>query len=537
MQTRTKFVLVVLVSALFLAVASVIFAQGLDLNGYCNAKVWGRATLVEQNAYGWRCDDGAGNVRDMNIDEACRMQYVNASHSAYGNWDDPYSWYCVLNEPQQPPTVVPQQPSQPQVPPTAVPPNPGEQQIDPGCNINSFTLNPRPNYALGQHVQLAGTSSCGTVKFTLRNTATGDIWDRAEIGSTNQQETWKTEEFGAGTFEVCFVARGQGGWVSARRACETVQVASGNVPPTAVPPGGGGGGSTQCSTGRNLHVGDIAVVIEAGARLRRSAGTNYEILVQMPNRAMITMIGGPQCASGYVWWETQYAGHTGWVAEVNLIRNGDPIPSTNPGQPPTTVPPTPKPSNPDPKPPTVMPPVTSHIVELDFYFSPFGETYRIRVDKSNRSSCVVLNSLDIVAQEINRSRAWIDNKYDTEWWVNAQASLALYVGIDVDTLRLLMENSILRQTGCLDFYHQLPNGRTMDSNGLGNVVYGYYSVVVPKWASHRIADIDQILEDGRPDFVDDASQIDWGRAIGNYGDYVTASGIAGVIPSSFVSSK
>lgn len=98
--------------------------------------------------------------------------------------------------------------------------------VDRGCNIQNFSMNPVDPYILGDHVQLLGTSNCGTVKFEINGQS------KSETGQPNQNMTWKTEEFGSGTHQVCFVARGEGGWENADRRCRTVYVEGGQAPPS-----------------------------------------------------------------------------------------------------------------------------------------------------------------------------------------------------------------------------------------------------------------------------------------------------------------
>lgn len=105
-----------------------------------------------------------------------------------------------------------------------------------GCAISEFTMSPSPPYTLGTHVQLYVKSSCGTVRFEINGQP------KAEIGSSEQNETWKTEEFGSGTHTVCAVARGDGGWENADRECRDVYVEGGQAPPE----GSESGGNARC---------------------------------------------------------------------------------------------------------------------------------------------------------------------------------------------------------------------------------------------------------------------------------------------------
>jgi hypothetical protein len=77
----------------------------------------------------------------------------------------------------------------------------------------------------------------------------------------------------------------------------------------------------------------------------------------------------------------------------------------------------------------------------------------------------------------------------------------------------------------------------MDTSGIGNVVFGYYSLVIPKWGAHRIGDVFQWVKERRFDYLDDRSQIDWGREIGHEGDYTHPSIVRRMIPSDFVNSR
>lgn len=178
------------------------------------------------------------------------------------------------------------------------------------------------------------------------------------------------------------------------------------------------------------------------------------------------------------------------------------------------------------------------VAEVSYYYSPFGETYTFRVDTSDRNNCVILNGSTIVAQEINRAHTWFSNVYATQRWGDADNALALYLrnGGDVDTFRVMVDAFLVRELRCLHSYYQLGNV-TMDLYGLGNIAFGYYSVVINRWAAHRIADAYQFREEFRLDYPDDSSQIDLGRNIANSGASVTAQLIESLIPTGFRSSR
>lgn len=95
-----------------------------------------------------------------------------------------------------------------------------------GCGISEFIMDPTDPYIVGDHVFLSGKSNCGTVRFEINGEP------KSETGQPNQTMMWNTEEAGAGNFDVCFVARGDGGWENAARACRHVYVEGGQAPPS-----------------------------------------------------------------------------------------------------------------------------------------------------------------------------------------------------------------------------------------------------------------------------------------------------------------
>lgn len=107
---------------------------------------------------------------------------------------------------------------------TTNPPN------SPTCTIEFFNATPSSPVVLGTEVALHGRGNCGTSRFEINGQP------RAEIGAPEQTETWRTAEFGVGTYNVCYVLRGDGGWENADRECKTYVVTSTAQPPTPTPP-------------------------------------------------------------------------------------------------------------------------------------------------------------------------------------------------------------------------------------------------------------------------------------------------------------
>ncbi len=68
---------------------------GLDLNGYCRAEGYQNAKLIEKTAYGWRCLATNGSLIDMNLFDACRLQYNGLLPvPKFSDFNNPYSWQC-----------------------------------------------------------------------------------------------------------------------------------------------------------------------------------------------------------------------------------------------------------------------------------------------------------------------------------------------------------------------------------------------------------------------------------------------------------
>jgi hypothetical protein len=103
-----------------------------------------------------------------------------------------------------------------------------------GCNITNFSASPSGTVSLGTIINISGSSTCGTTKFTI------DGVSKSETGQPNNSMNWNTNEGGNGNHEICFLARGDGGWENANRQCTTVNV-QGSAPPTQPPPNEGRG--------------------------------------------------------------------------------------------------------------------------------------------------------------------------------------------------------------------------------------------------------------------------------------------------------
>jgi hypothetical protein len=52
--------------------------------------------------------------------------------------------------------------------------------------------------------------------------------------------------------------------------------------------------------------------------LREAGSIGAAVVGQIPAGDIFRVVGGSTCADGYIWWQVDYAGNTGWAAERNL---------------------------------------------------------------------------------------------------------------------------------------------------------------------------------------------------------------------------
>ncbi len=90
-----------------------------------------------------------------------------------------------------------------------------------------------------------------------------------------------------------------------------------------------------------LQSGTQAIVVNVGdapLRLRQTASLEAEVVVRLDEGTLVSIIGGPVEADGYIWWELEHATGRGWGAERSLdglqwlavvqsVANPQPIPN------------------------------------------------------------------------------------------------------------------------------------------------------------------------------------------------------------------
>jgi uncharacterized protein YraI len=65
--------------------------------------------------------------------------------------------------------------------------------------------------------------------------------------------------------------------------------------------------------------GKATVNAEAGLRVRSGPGTNFDLVITLPYGMVVDIIGGPERADSYTWWQIEFstpegAKQQGWVA-------------------------------------------------------------------------------------------------------------------------------------------------------------------------------------------------------------------------------
>lgn len=80
--------------------------------------------------------------------------------------------------------------------------------------------------------------------------------------------------------------------------------------------------ATESAVGEDLSVGDTVKVAGtggAGLNMRAGAGTGHAKVKTLAEGSSVEIIGGPQEADGYTWWQVRDGvGTTGWVVQAYL---------------------------------------------------------------------------------------------------------------------------------------------------------------------------------------------------------------------------
>lgn len=460
-------------------------ANGLDVQGYCGGKFGVPATNDGVTAVSWDC---AGHRIDH--DQVCR-----------DIWGDsrPYAWLqgglagWTCEQSPQPGG------------------NSGSSQSSGstgGSNSNQGSVQDLSGYGsapAGQWVKVV------TGKINMRSGPGVNYDVKAKFPYGSYLDYKSTSN---GWYEASY--NGVTGWVSGGTAF--TQRGSGPDNGAQVPVNPAPSSDSVCSLPIRLQIGGIGRSTYSGTdllNLRSGAGTSYSILDKLKDGDQFSVSDGPYCAEDMNWWHVMFNGTPGYLAEGG----GNTYYTETVSFPPAVT-------------------NNSNIVDVQYYYGVFNSTYDFQVDVSDKANCVILNGSAIVAQEINRSYAYFNQLYSKELLINADLELARYLKNDgdIDTFRVNVDTQLLTKAGCSHSYYKLGNS-TMDLYGLGNIMFGYYSIAVYEIVARAIGHAFQLVEDHRLDFPDDQSQIILGRAIAKSGLAASAGLVEQLIPSDFVNGK
>src|SRR5689334_21508350 len=73
----------------------------------------------------------------------------------------------------------------------------------------------------------------------------------------------------------------------------------------------------SCLSSRLTLGGQTIVTPGSSNRFRSAASTSAEQVGQIPAGGVFTLLEGPNCVDGFLWWRVDYNGVTGWTVEAN----------------------------------------------------------------------------------------------------------------------------------------------------------------------------------------------------------------------------
>src|SRR5688572_19192496 len=73
----------------------------------------------------------------------------------------------------------------------------------------------------------------------------------------------------------------------------------------------------NCTTSRLVVGGQAVVTPGSSNRIRSDSSTTAEQVGQIPAGGVFSLLEGPRCVDGFLWWRVNYNGTTGWTVEAN----------------------------------------------------------------------------------------------------------------------------------------------------------------------------------------------------------------------------
>lgn len=231
-------------------------------------------------------------------------------------------------------------------------------------------------------------------------------------------------------------------------------------------------------------IGQVAINDGIGSHIQAAPSQRPDLLF-LNEGQQFTVVGGPTCADGFRWWQVTAQGVTGWIAEGD--ENGYWLAGVT-GQNPVIQ--------------------QNQRVRVDN----FGMTYWFEV---NPRTCAIVNGDEIVQTEIQRFEDWFSSLVPAEQALNYFWYFTPEVG-GIDRFRQKIEEEITSATACHATYY-LVDDLYMDTSGLGNIVFGYFSRRYPEIVEDAMSHLEQGANTASFlhfwDNPDDASQRRTGREI------------------------
>lgn len=229
----------------------------------------------------------------------------------------------------------------------------------------------------------------------------------------------------------------------------------GNGPdPQATSSGSSAGNTAGCNSKMRLSIGDEPTVSNATSDplpLRSNHSTRSDILAQIPVLTQVEVLDGPFCEGKLVWWKIQYGETVGWSAEINGYDNYNLILDT------TSV----------------------RLINIDYRHEAW-DGYIIPIEFDS-DQCLITNGAEVVARVIRSfSLRFFEVVETASKWPFVVGFFAPDSGVqagEIETLRQsIIAELIQHGTTCQDFSYEVGD-QSMDSSGLGNIIFGYYAAI------------------------------------------------------------
>jgi hypothetical protein len=153
----------------------------------------------------------------------------------------------------------------------------------------------------------------------------------------------------------------------------------------------------------------------------------------------------------------------------------------------------------------------NNAVNVPFSYAPFNLSFNFVIEKRG-TTCWIVNGSSFVATELSRYRATYAGRSLAQQYIITARYLADIVG-SVENMRHAIESTINKAISCESIYYQV-GIQSMDTSGVGNIAFGFTTVLPGIPPADLIANVAQIGSSGHfGDNPDDVSQRSTGEAI------------------------